>query len=198
MCTLEILFITIITCSVLAWLKPGLQDKLVQESYAIRHHKEGYRLITHAFVHLNIFHLTVNAVMFRDFGRVFLEQQAMSSQKDLHFLLLFFGGVLFSGCITHFQYAKEFEKYLGASAGIFSIAVATTLADPMMKVRSCGVILLPAWETFLILTSIDFLLRNKATGIDHKGHLAGAFYGLLFALYLNPNVLSEAWDKIKL
>ena len=198
MSIVEILQYTIVGCTLLSWYKPNLQEQLLHDTHAIRNNKEWYRLITSAFVHADVSHLFFNVVAFRIFGMVFLYQQQMSTYQEVYFLALFFGGVLLAGLISQFRHANNpTYRALGASAGVKAVFIATALAQPTVPISLIMIpIPIPIWILVICYLSIDFWLRNRPTGIGHRAHLAGACYGALFALYLNPNVFAEALEKI--
>ena len=196
MYSVEILVITLIACSLLGWFKDDLQEKLVLDTWAVRHHREWYRLITNAFVHGGIAHLFFNIVTLRSCGDAFMYNLNLGDYQELYFWLLFLGGVLFSSVQTQLKHAKKEDyKSLGASGGITSLVTLIILHYPTHQL-SLFFIPIPGWIFLIIWLGIDFILRNKDTQINHSAHLAGALYGLLFALWLNPNVLGDALTEI--
>ena len=196
MYSVEILIIAITTCSFLGWFKDGIQNKLSLDTWAIRHQREWYRLITNAFVHGGIVHLLFNTVAIHAFGNIFIHELGLGHYTELYFWLLFLGGVLFSSIHTQLKHAKK-EDYtsVGASGGISSLMTLIILYYPTHTLR-LFFIAMPAWIFLIIWLGMDFVLRHRVTHINHSAHLAGAFYGLLFALWLNPNVLWDALVKI--
>ena len=69
MITITIILILIISLvSITAFNQPGTMSQLQFNAYRVYHHKEYYRLLTHAFVHAGWEHLIVNMIVLWSFG----------------------------------------------------------------------------------------------------------------------------------
>lgn len=136
-------------------------------------HGQGWRLVTHSFIHLGIFHLAQNMVCLWWIGRL-AEKLFGSFVLIVIYCLTAIGAGLFSALWA------PLETNAGASGSILGIAGA------LIAVVASGQLKLPANEFFYRRISVFvfvFLLSGLAPGVNNKAHVAGFATGLFFGLW---------------
>ena len=199
MYSVEIFVISIMLCSVYCWFKPQLKDQLLLDIWAIKSQKEWYRLLSSAFVHGDIFHLIFNIFWLYDFGKIFISSPSLGNYKDVYFVCLFLGSVLFSNLVTYRQHADNIiYKSLGASGGVWAVTITSTLLLPNTRLCFFKNFSIKAWQLIPFLMVREGLFRkyHHKKNINYTAHFAGAFFGLIFAIWINPNVLFHACQQI--
>ncbi len=175
--------------------------KLDFQPYLIERNKEWYRFLSHAFVHADGMHLVVNMYVLYTFGKT-VEAQYASLFGDMWipmFLLLYFGGVLFSAIPG---YARNRDNYsyhgVGASGAVSAIVFTYILMNPM---RPLGLIILPGFHLPAIVFGALYLLyeiyadRNKKSPIAHSAHYFGAIFGVIFTASMKPELIVNLWNE---
>lgn len=132
--------------------------------------KEFYRLITSAFLHSSLLHLTCNLISFLTFGAI-IEPLV----GKIKFLIMFFCGVLTSS-LTHGILSGN-SLVVGLSGGIYAL-----FAFFIMYFINKGYLTLGA----IMPTIIINLFINFMPNVSWQGHLGGAICGIIF-YYLFEN-----------
>ncbi len=186
-----VLIIIIITCviSIAGFYRPELMVNFNFNAYRIYHHKEYYRLITHAFLHVDWLHLGVNMFVFWSFGRavqVYLDYY-VSVHTTAYFLTLYFGSIISS---VLFDLAKHkhnmYYNAVGASGAVSAILYCSIFFAPLTKVLFFGIIPIPGIVFGLLFLAYSWYLGKKGTdNIGHDAHFWGAVFGFVFPLAIN-------------
>lgn len=144
---------------------------------------EPWRLLTAAFLHLNVLHLLLNMWALHTIGRV-LEVHFGSARIFVLYLLCALGGSLGS---AGWQFAQgQPAASAGASGGIFGLiflgwVYARSAPDRLGTLAER----LRGWIVTLALFS-GFLLATRPGLVDHAGHLGGALTGALLGTFVRP------------
>jgi len=185
--TLALIAVTVVV-SMLAWQRPRLLDQLIYWPPAIRR-GEWWRFLTHGFIHADPGHLLVNMIVLYFFGSV-MERVLMGRIGEAGFLLFYLAGIGVAMVPTHLRHRKDFDyRSLGASGAVSALLFAYILIQP--------------WSTLLVMfipmPAIVFAVlyvwysvwaeRNSADNVNHGAHLAGAAWGVVFMLSLEPRLL---------
>lgn len=179
--------------SILAFYNKELQGRLLFSPIMIAHHRQGYRFITHAFVHADWMHLAVNMFVLLSFGRAVESSYAIlfDTKGWYFFLLLYFGGVLLSSTPS---YAKnkdnKFYHAVGASGAVSAVVFASILISPLTGIRFIFIPFdIPAFIFgILYLIYSAYMAKRGNDNIGHDAHFWGAVYGLAFTLLLKPGL----------
>ena len=175
--------------------------KLDFQPYMIQRNKEWYRFLSHAFVHADGFHLVVNMYVLYTFGKT-VEVQYGKLFGDLWipiFLLLYFGGVLFS---TIPGYVRNKDNYnyhgVGASGAVSAIVFTYILINPMQPL---GLIFIPGFDLPAVAFGLLYLIyevymdRNRKSAIAHSAHYFGAIFGVIFTASMKPELIIRLWNE---
>ncbi len=188
---LMIIIIVTVLVSLNAFNKSLVLDKMVYSPYRVKHEKEYYRLVSHMFIHADSVHLIFNMMSLYFLGS-FLENELMFSfgsiGGEVHFLILYFFGGLFSTLIP-FSRNQDNSNYraLGASGAVSAVIFAAIIWNPTMKLSLLFLpIPIPAYIFGPIYLAFEYRAdRRGGTGIAHDAHIGGAIFGVIYVLIIN-------------
>ncbi|GAB2501517.1 rhomboid family intramembrane serine protease [Arenimonas alkanexedens] len=188
--TLAIIVIT----SLVSWLgfnNEALRNALVLWPPAVTRRHEYHRFIGYGVVHADFMHLLFNMFTLYFFGRL-MEGFYAQYLGSLGFLWFYLSALVVSALPSYLKHRND-QNYvtLGASGAVSAVLFAFILLRP--------------WETLLIyfipVPAIIFaalytgysiyMNHRKGDRINHSAHLAGAAYGVLFTVIMEPRVLSH-------
>lgn len=166
-------------------------EKYLFSPYLVKHERESYRFITHAFLHADFAHLLFNGMTVFFFGTAF-EKYLYNFYGPLIGEIVFWcfvvASMFASSSISYFRH-KDNPNYrsLGLSGVASAILFAVIMLDPGMKI---GFLFIPvpitAWIFGLIYLAFEIYSdRNRKTGIAHDAHISGAVFGIIFILITN-------------
>lgn len=193
----------------------SFRDKMMLNPYQVIHQKEWYRCLTHAFIHGDIMHLSFNMFALYLFAVQLSPESAghytvshyslepelvvtYGAKGYLYFGLLYLGGALFSTVWSIYKH-RDNPGYnsLGASGAVSAVIFAYIVMNPMDKM---GVFpfppVIPAFIFGPLLIFFEYLLSKRGgTGIAHEAHIAGAIFGIVFILAIDPGLLLDFFSK---
>lgn len=188
--------------SILAFYNKELQGRLLFSPIMIAQHRQGYRFITHAFVHADWMHLAVNMFVLYSFGR-FVEGSygiLFGAKGWYFFLLLYFGGILLSSTPSFAKHKdNKFYNAVGASGAVSAVLFASILINPLAGIRFIFIPFnIPAFIFgILYLIYSAYMAKRGNDNIGHDAHFWGAVYGLLFTLLLKPSLGAAFVNQIQ-
>lgn len=201
MLTYFILGVTIVI-SLYAFNEPSLIGKLTFSPYDIKKSNQWYRVISHAFVHADLFHLALNMFVLYQFGKV-LELDFMyyfEGRGKFYFFLLYFGAILFSTVLSNYRHQDNPSYHsLGASGAVSAIVFATILIHPWQPLGFFLIpIRIPALIFGLLYISAEIIMDKKANNnVAHDAHFMGALFGIIFLSLLEPAFIKDIFIHIK-
>lgn len=199
--TYFILGITI-AISLYASNEPSLVGKLTFSPYDIKRSNQWYRIISHAFIHGDFFHLALNMFVLYQFGKI-LELDFIylfSERGQFYFFLLYFGSILFSTILSYHRHQDNpGYQSLGASGAVSAIVFATILIHPWSPLGFFLIpIRIPAFIFGILYISAEIIMDKKAkNNIAHDAHFMGALFGIIFLSLLEPVFLKNIFLHIK-
>lgn len=175
--------------------------------YSIKHNREHYRFLTHAFIHGSYIHLVFNLLGLYSFG-LQLENDffpGFFGEKlgRVYYLILFTGGIYASSFTEYFR-NKDNPGYssLGASGAISSIMFSYIMISPLREIILFR-IELQGWIFGILLLGVSYyLIRRKKTtdyddNISHESHFWGALFGVAFMLIIKHDILEQFITQVK-
>lgn len=181
-----VIIIIAITCFV---SYKGFQDRGLFEKYkfnvgAISQRKEYVRLISSGFLHADWMHLFFNML-----SLYFFQGIVFYFFGDIGFLLIYFGSMILGGLFSLFIYkAQPWYSAIGASGAVSGIIFAAIAMAP----RDISVNFLPGWlfGTLYFAYSVYMMIKPKQwDNLGHAAHLGGAFFGLVYAVLVQPQLV---------
>ena len=142
----------------------------------------GWQLVTHAFLHGNLFHLMVNMVALWFTGPLLEELLG-----GLRYLLLYFGGIVAGGLLQTLA-SPDSVDLVGASGAVCALLVGFATLLPRLEITALIFFVIPVrmkaatlgW--IIVIGSLVFWIFNIEPGIGHLAHLGGAVAGFLICL----------------
>ena len=188
--TLVIIAITCIV-SFMAFKNSRLMNDLILWPPAIARQREYHRLVTYGLVHADFGHLLFNMVTLFFFGRV-MENFFASRMGPFGFALFYIGGLVVSILPTYLKNrGNPNYRSLGASGAVSAVLFAFILIKPWSIIL---VFFIPSpaivYAAFYVGYSI-WMDKRGGDRINHSAHLAGAAFGVIFMLAMQPSIFSH-------
>lgn len=174
----------------------AFNNKEIFEKYkfnvgAIMHRKEYVRILSAGFLHADIMHLLFNMMTLYFFGPVILE-----GFGNIGFLIIYFGSILLGNIFSLFIYQKQpWYSAIGASGGVSGILFAAIAMMPNIGIYFFFIpIPIPGFIFGLLYFSYSvYMMLNPKQwdNLGHAAHLGGAFFGLVYAVIIQPQSAIE-------
>jgi len=203
--TITYIFLGImVLCSMMAESNPQLKQKWMMNPYHAHHNKQYYRFLTSGFIHGGYLHLAFNAIGMYYFGgaieQIFNSPYIFGDSGTLYFCILFIIGIIISSIPSYIKYKNNIHyNALGASGGVSALVFAFILFLPtqMLSFIFIPFIEIPGFilGAFYLIYSY-YQAKNGNDNIGHEAHLAGAIFGLVFCIVLQPTVVPRFFEQI--
>ena len=157
---------------------------------AVLHQKEYIRLLSAGFLHADITHLIFNMMTLYFFG-----PSVIYYFGDLGFIIIYIGSILLGNIFSMLIYKKQsWYSAIGASGGVSGILFAAIAMAP--KEANIGFLFIPGLRipgfVFGLLyfgySVYSMLNPRQNDNIGHAAHLGGAFFGLVYAVGMAPEI----------
>ena len=195
MMTLLIIAVTVLV-SVLAMKNQRLMDRLVFWVHAIRRNHQWDRFVTHGFVHADFSHLAFNMITLFFFGQ-FVERIVSARLGSFGFLLFYLSAIVVAIVPTYLKHRNQANYMsLGASGAVSAMTLVFALVNPWSLIF---VFFIPVPAIIYAALFIGYSIwrdRQQGDNVNHNAHLAGALYGILFMLLLEPGLVGNFLGKL--
>ena len=195
-----ITLLLIAVTSLVSWLafsNRKLADRLILWPPAVDRHRQYDRLVTYGFIHADFAHLLFNMVTLFFFGRL-IEQIMLRVTGNWWTYPLFYVAALVVSILPSYLKNQKNPNYfsLGASGAVSAVLFAFILIQPWSLIF---VFFIPApailYAVFYVGYSI-WMDRKGGDRINHSAHLAGAAFGVMFMLAMEPRLLGVFLDQL--
>jgi membrane associated rhomboid family serine protease len=137
-----------------------------------------WSVLTHMFVHVDIWHLAMNMLWLYWMGRLFVVQFGSRRLLSTYFVSGLAGFVLYAVASNVFPGLQQGTYAYGASAAVMGIMTATATAQPNYTVRLLFLGAIPLKYLAIGWVLLDyFALGNGANTGGNLAHLGGAAFG---------------------
>lgn len=191
---MNIIILVIAITAIISFI--AFNNKEIFEKYkfnvgAIQHRKEYIRILSAGFLHADIMHLLFNMMTLYFFGPVILE-----GFGNIGFLIIYFGSILLGNVFSLFIYQKQpWYSAIGASGGVSGILFAAIAMMPNIGIYFFFIpIPIPGFIFGLLYFSYSvYMMLNPKQwdNLGHAAHLGGAFFGLVYAVIIQPQSAIE-------
>lgn len=187
-----------ITC-VVSWVafnNRKLADRLILWPPAIDKHKQYDRLVTYGFIHADFMHLLFNMITLFFFGP---QVESLMGDVGVWVYPVFYISALVVSILPTYLKNQKNPNYLslGASGAVSAILFAYILVRPWSII---GVFFIPMPAILFAVLYVGYSIwmdRRGGDRINHSAHLAGAAYGVLFMLVMEPRVLGHFLQQLQ-
>ena len=166
---------------------------------------EYIRLLTSGFVHADIMHLFLNMFVLYSFGEIaemIFRSEAMFGeiQGGFMYLVFYLSSIVVANVPTFLKHRHQHGYVgVGASGAVAAVIYACILFMPLGKIYIFMALPVPAWLFgILYLVYESYAAKNMSDNIGHDVHFNGAVYGLLFVSAVQPDVLLNFLEEIKM
>lgn len=172
--------------SYIAFSNHALFEKYKFNVGAILRNKEYVRLISAGFLHADLMHLLFNMMTLYFFGPIVID-----AFGAFGFLLVYFGSILLGNVFSLYLYKNQsWYSAIGASGGVSGILFASIAMIPDLPILFFFIpIAIPGYLFgFAYFGYSVYMMLNprQNDNIGHAAHLGGAFFGLVYAVALQP------------
>jgi membrane associated rhomboid family serine protease len=167
-----------------------LMDRLILWPPAVSRHRQYDRLVTYGFIHADFAHLLFNMITLFFFGRA-IEQVMVQITGSWLTYPAFYLGALVVSILPSYLKNQNNPNYmsLGASGAVSAVLFAFVLLSPWSIIL---VLFIPApaiiYAVFYVGYSI-WMDKRGGDNVNHSAHLAGAAFGVLFMVMMEPRVI---------
>jgi membrane associated rhomboid family serine protease len=181
----------------MAFSNRKLADRLILWPPAIDRHKQYDRLVSYGFIHADFAHLLFNMVTLFFFGRM-IERVMLQLTGQWWTYPLFYLAALVVSILPSYLKNQKNPNYLslGASGAVSAVLFAFVLLSPWSLIF---VFFIPApailYAVFYVGYSI-WMDKRGGDRINHSAHLAGAAFGVMFMLIMEPKLLQVFLQRL--
>ncbi len=196
MITLILIAITAVV-SWLAFNNRKLADRLVLWPPAVERNKQYDRLVTYGFIHADFAHLLFNMITLYFFGRQIEQLMARLTGSVLTYPLFYLAALVVSILPSYLKNQKN-PGYmsLGASGAVSAVLFAYILLSPWTIIL---VLFIPAPAIIYAVFYVGYSLwmdRRGGDHVNHSAHLAGAAFGIMFMLIMEPRIWQVFLERL--
>jgi len=194
--TLAIIAITCVV-SLIAFRNPNVAGRLILWPPAIDRHRQYDRLVTYGFLHADFWHLLFNMVTLFFFGRYIEDLMTRITGNSLTYVGFYLAALVVSVLPTYLKHQKD-PNYtcLGASGAVSAVLFAFVLINPWARIL-VFVIPMPAIVFAVLYVAYSIWMdRRGRDNVNHGAHLAGAAFGILFMIAMEPGILQHFLQQL--
>lgn len=179
--TLAIIVLTV-GCSIMGFRDPGFTERFIFSPLEVLAGKQYHRLVTSAFLHLNVNHLVMNMVSLYFFGEMM--EWTLGPGK---FLLIYFASIVGGSLLSLWLHRNHEYRALGASGGVCGVIFSFIALNPGGTILAHYFIPIPAWAYGILFLVGSFVaLRRGMDNVGHDAHIGGAVIGMWTTGALEP------------
>ena len=181
----------------LAFKDRRLVDRLILWPPAVSQRHQYWRLASYGLLHADVSHLLFNMITLFFFGRLIEQVMVQLTGSWLTYPLFYLTALVVSILPSYLRNQKN-PNYLslGASGAVSAVLFAFILVSPWSLIF---VFFIPApailYAVFYVGYSI-WMDRRGGDRINHSAHLAGAAFGVMFMLAMEPRLFNVFIDQL--
>ena len=194
--TLGLIAVTALV-SWLAFKDRRLVDRLILWPPAVSQRHQYWRLASYGLLHADLSHLLFNMITLFFFGRLIEQVMVQLTGSWLTYPLFYLTALVVSILPSYLRNQSNRNYFsLGASGAVSAVLFAFILIQPWSLIF---VFFIPApailYAVFYVGYSI-WMDRKGGDRINHSAHLAGAAFGVMFMLAMEPRLFNVFIDQL--
>ncbi len=194
--TLGLIAVTALV-SWLAFKDRRLVDRLILWPPAVSQRHQYWRLASYGLLHADVSHLLFNMITLFFFGRLIEQVMVQLTGSWLTYPLFYLTALVVSILPSYLRNQGNRNYFsLGASGAVSAVLFAFILIQPWSLIF---VFFIPApailYAVFYVGYSI-WMDRRGGDRINHSAHLAGAAFGVMFMLAMEPRLVHVFVDQL--
>ena len=194
--TLGLIAVTALV-SWLAFKDRRLVDRLILWPPAVSQRHQYWRLASYGLLHADVSHLLFNMITLFFFGRLIEQVMVQLTGSWLTYPLFYLTALVVSILPSYLRNQGNRNYFsLGASGAVSAVLFAFILIQPWSLIF---VFFIPApailYAVFYVGYSI-WMDRRGGDRINHSAHLAGAAFGVMFMLAMEPRLFNVFIDQL--
>ena len=194
--TLGLIAVTALV-SWLAFKDRRLVDRLILWPPAVSQRHQYWRLASYGLLHADLSHLLFNMITLFFFGRLIEQVMVQLTGSWLTYPLFYLTALVVSILPSYLRNQGNRNYFrLGASGAVSAVLFAFILIQPWSLIF---VFFIPApailYAVFYVGYSI-WMDRRGGDRINHSAHLAGAAFGVMFMLAMEPRLFNVFIDQL--
>ena len=194
--TLGLIAVTALV-SWLAFKDRRLVDRLILWPPAVSQRHQYWRLASYGLLHADVSHLLFNMITLFFFGRLIEQVMVQLTGSWLTYPLFYLTALVVSILPSYLRNQSNRNYFsLGASGAVSAVLFAFILIQPWSLIF---VFFIPApailYAVFYVGYSI-WMDRKGGDRINHSAHLAGAAFGVMFMLAMEPRLFNVFIDQL--
>jgi len=166
-----------------------LIDRMILWPPAVSRNRQYWRLASYGFVHADLAHLLFNMVTLFFFGRLIEQVMLRVTGSMLTYPLFYLAALVVSILPSYLKHQRDPQYFsLGASGAVSAVLFAYILLAPWSLIF---VFFIPAPAILYAVFYVGYSLwmdRRGGDRINHSAHLAGAAFGVMFMLAMEPRL----------
>ncbi|HET6396292.1 MAG TPA: rhomboid family intramembrane serine protease [Pseudoxanthomonas sp.] len=167
-----------------------LIDRMILWPPAVSRNRQYWRLASYGFVHADLAHLLFNMVTLFFFGRLIEQVMLRVTGSMLTYPLFYLAALVVSILPSYLKHQRDPQYFsLGASGAVSAVLFAYILLAPWSLIF---VFFIPAPAILYAVFYVGYSLwmdRRGGDRINHSAHLAGAAFGVMFMLAMEPRLV---------
>jgi len=195
-----ITLVLIAVTAVVSWLAfkdRRLVDRLILWPPAIAERRQYWRLASYGFLHADLPHLLFNMVTLFFFGREIERVMLLLTGNVLTYPLFYLAALVVSILPSYLRNRSNRNYFsLGASGAVSAVLFAFILLSPWTLIF---VFFIPAPAILYAMFYVGYSIwmdRRGGDRINHSAHLAGAAFGVMFMLAMEPRVAGVFLEQL--
>ncbi len=186
------IIIACVILSITAFNSEAVFNKYLFSPYRISRYKEGYRFLSHAFIHADYIHLAMNMFVLYTCGinveavfSIVFGKLGFHGLGTLLYIVLYTGGIYASSIADYIKHKNNsYYSSIGASGAVNAVLFSMIVIAPTSEFRLIFLpIPMPAWVFGLLYLAYSYYMNNKnVDNIGHGAHFWGAIFGFVFSV----------------
>ena len=199
--TLSITIVIVAVTVLVSWRAfndRALLERLILWPPAVERRKQYDRLLGYGFVHADWMHLIFNMITLWSFGTA-VERVFSEWITPVGYVLFYLSAIVVSILPTYITHRNDANyRSLGASGGVSAVLFAFILFDPWSTLIIFPIpVPIPAFLFAILYVGYSIWMDRRGTdNINHGAHLAGALFGVLFMVAMEPRVINLFLDRL--